>query len=144
MSSLERDTLVQTLITKRLEANKWTGETLAQYWSFHIDGEGSDDGVYKRIETANLSLERRFKMVSQCISTDDIQKYLDKVAQGDPDWLAYLDIAVRMAQANPSALNCEQTQQLVGLTRNTSEAGNPHMLPETVSRSLEGMGLRAA
>lgn|GEM_PF-2922062 len=142
------DRLVQSLIERRMAANKWTEVSMTQYFRCHIDGEGENDGVSDKIAVANRALSNRFKIMVQSITSSDIQLHLDKAANNNPDWLAHLDVAFEMAKVNPKALETSQVKQLVAITQEpavtqsvVSKAEN--IRPQYALRALEQLGLKA-
>lgn len=148
MPPVSNDPLVQNLIERRMIANKWTEESIAQYFRFHIDGEGESDGISDKITTTNKALSNRFKTMARSITSEDIQFHLDKVAHNDPDWLAHLDIALEMAKANPAALETSQVKQLVAITQEPTVTQSviskvENIRPQYAARALEQLGLKA-
>lgn len=147
MPLISNDPLLQNLIERRMAANKWTNESMAQYFRFHIDGEGENDGVSDKIIAANNALRNRFKAVAQSITSKDIQLHLDKVANNDPDWLAHLDIVLEMAKANPDALEISHVKQLAAMTQEPAVAQSVitkvgNIRPQHAVRVLEQLGLK--
>lgn len=127
MKCLETKNLVDQAIEARMRANRWSSESLTQYFCYHIDGAlesgFADDGISNKIAAANRQLKVAFAGAAYDVTSDDIQSHLDKVLSKDKDWAAHFDIALTMAQANPAVVSERQMRQVSDLLGQGLPAG---------------------
>lgn len=98
---------------ERFMANRWSPESLADVIEHGYDAKSLD-----KIAETNAKLVETCLGAKDEISHRDIYHPISRVLTNDEDWLAHLDFAFALANANPEQLKYViETKQLVELAQ---------------------------